>query len=160
MRVDKQNTLVQTITRLTQTPLTYISKFLPSALSTTIHVLIFLFITEFIKVLTISLLYAIWPNFIGLLGWAMVDLLQQFLATYIYILFIQVIFSWLIPTQPTPISYMVYTLTYRVLNVIKKFIPIIKGFDFSPLIAILLIQLTSTFLLNPLNNTLMQWALR
>jgi YggT family protein len=159
MRIDQRNTITQVITRITQPPLAYIGKILPSAIPTHIRVFILLVVVELIKLLAISLLYALWPNIIGLFGWAAVDLLNRFATLYIYILFMHVLFSWLMPKHPSPISYMVYTLTYRLLTNIRRFVPTIKGFDLSPLIAILLIQVMISFIFNPLTNTLMQWTL-
>jgi len=159
LHADRNNSLTLSITRLTQPPLTYLNKFLPSAISIKVRVIILLVILELMKLLVVSILYKLWPSILGLLGWATFDLLYQLATLYIYILFIQVIFSWLMPKQPTPISYIVYTLTYRILKEIRRVIPTIKGFDFSPVVAILLIQLISSFVINPLGHKLMQIAL-
>ena len=159
VRADRNNILTLSITRLTQPPLTYLGKFLPSAMPIKIQAIILIVVLELLKLFIVSMLYRLWPNFFGLLGWTIVDLVYQLITLYIYVFFIQIIFSWLMPKSATPISYIVYTLTYRILKIIRRFVPTIKGFDLSPAVAILLLQLCSSFVVNPLNQKFLQIAL-
>ena len=159
IRIDSQNPLAQYVYRLTTPTLKYIKKVLPSRIYAKAGIILLLGIAELAKLYVVSILYGAWPNFISLLGWAFFDLIQQLITLYTYILFIQIVFSYLIAHKQNPMSYLVYVLTYRPLKAIRRFVPTIKGFDLSPLVAILIIQLINAFIVGPLSNMLMLQAL-
>jgi YggT family protein len=159
IKLDHKNPLFRSIAKITNPALVYIKKFLPKSLSPKVGLLILLTVSVLAKLLVISLLGGLWPNLWGLIGWAFFDCLAQLITLYTYLFFIQIIFSWLMPHQSSLISYAIYALTYPVLIKFRHYIPMIKGFDLSPLIAIIVSQLINSFIVNPLNQTLMQWAL-
>jgi YggT family protein len=156
--IERKSPIIRYIETITRPALKYIQKVMPSAVhSRAIYVLLILALC--VKLFLISILYGFFPNIIGIFGWAALDLSQQLVKLYTYLLFMQLVFTSLMSSQPSPVSYLTYTLTYPILSKIKGFIPTIKSFDISPIVAIVILQLISHFLINPFISIIMQWSL-
>ena len=85
-------------------------------------------------------------------------LLLVFLEAFINILaqaevlaiFVRVIMSWVPLRLPFGLNELVWNVTEPVLSPIRRFLPMAGGFDFSPFIALLLIQLIASVILRAL----------
>ncbi len=79
---------------------------------------------------------AIWPAIIarGALG-----VVRTIFDIFFYAIILQVILSWVNPQ--TPIAPVLHSITRPILAPIQRVIPAISGIDFSPLIAIILLQM-------------------
>ena len=86
------------------------------------------------------------------------DCLLVFLKAFISILaqalvlaiFVRVIMSWVPLRLPFGLNDLVWNVTEPVLAPIRRFLPMAGGFDFSPFIALLLIQLIASVILRAL----------
>ena len=65
-------------------------------------------------------------------------------------IFVRVIMSWVPVRLPLGLSDLVWNVTEPVLAPIRRFMPIAGGMDFSPFIALLLIQIITSILLRVL----------
>jgi YggT family protein len=76
------------------------------------------------------------------------------LDLFFYAILIQAILSWVNPN--TPISGVLNSLTRPILAPIRRFIPVVNGFDFSSLVAMILLQMFNisfvTYIENHLNS--------
>jgi YggT family protein len=78
---------------------------------------------------------------------AFVNVLAQALVLAI---FVRVIMSWVPVRLPLGLNELVWNVTEPVLAPIRRYMPIAGGMDFSPLIALLLIQIIATIILRVL----------
>jgi YggT family protein len=78
---------------------------------------------------------------------AFVNVLAQALVLAI---FVRVIMSWVPLRLPLGLNELVWNVTEPVLAPIRRYMPIAGGMDFSPLIALLLIQIIATIILRVL----------
>ncbi|HKY50384.1 MAG TPA: YggT family protein [Candidatus Limnocylindria bacterium] len=78
---------------------------------------------------------------------AFINILAQALVLAI---FVRVIMSWVPMRLPLGLNELVWGVTEPVLAPIRRFLPMAGGIDFSPLIALLLIQLIASVLLRVL----------
>ena len=78
---------------------------------------------------------------------AFINILAQALVLAI---FVRVIMSWVPMRLPLGLNELVWGVTEPVLAPIRRFLPMAGGIDFSPLIALLLIQLIASILLRVL----------
>lgn len=78
---------------------------------------------------------------------AFVNVLAQALVLAI---FVRVIMSWVPTRLPFGLNDLVFNVTEPVLAPIRRFMPAAGGIDFSPLIALLLIQIIASLLLRAL----------
>jgi len=78
---------------------------------------------------------------------AFVNVLAQALVLTI---FVRVIMSWIPMRLPFGLNELVWNVTEPVLAPIRRYMPIAGGMDFSPLIALLLIQILASIILRVL----------
>ena len=80
--------------------------------------------------------HSAWPNLIGL---GLIGVLRTSLDLFFYALMLQVILSWVNPH--TPITDVLNNLTKPILAPIQRVLPTAGGIDFSPMVALILIQM-------------------
>lgn len=68
----------------------------------------------------------------------------------VLLIFVRVIMSWVPMRLPFGLNELVWNVTEPVLAPIRRFMPMAGGFDFSPFIALLLIQIIASILLRVL----------
>lgn len=76
-------------------------------------------------------------NFINILG-----------TVLFFAIFIRALMSWFMPQDSTGISRVLADITEPILQPIRRVLPSIGGLDFSPWVAMILIQLVSRFLIS------------
>lgn len=81
---------------------------------------------------------AAWLGFIGL---SLLGVLRTALDVFFYAILMQVILSWVNPHSP--FSGVLDTLTRPILGPIRRLIPTTNGLDFSPLVALILLQMVN-----------------
>ncbi|MDY6943292.1 MAG: YggT family protein [Pseudomonadota bacterium] len=84
--------------------------------------------------------------FVELPRWALADLTILLLNVYLFSILIEVVLSWINPGRYSPAQAVIYQLNAPVLNRIRSAMPAMGGLDFSPLIALVVIQVLKMFL--------------
>jgi len=134
-------------------------KFIPSLKKIDLSTLFLALITQLILQISLLLLQnfplfvagnGVWYGFVGL---SLLGVLRTALDVFFYAILLQVISSWVNPH--TPISGVLDALTKPILNPIRKIIPSASGIDFSPLVALILIQMVSTSVFRTLEMQLL-----
>jgi len=92
----------------------------------------------------------VWPTVFGL---SLLGLVRTLLDIFFYAIFIQVILSWVNPN--TPFAPLLNSITKPILRPIQKLLPAANGFDFSPLVAILLLQMVNISVIATLEKSLL-----
>ncbi|TBV82271.1 MAG: YggT family protein [Desulfobulbaceae bacterium] len=87
-------------------------------------------------------------NFINTLA----DVISMVLSIYIWVILGRVIISWVGADQHNPIVRFLYEITEPPLRVIRRYLPTVGGFDFSPIILILGIIFLQSFLVPTLQQ--------
>ena len=90
---------------------------------------------------------SIWPSIIGM---SLLGLIRAVLDLFFYAILLQVILSWVNPN--TPIAPMLNSLTKPILGPIQRIIPIANGIDFSPVVALILIQMLNISVISALQK--------
>jgi YggT family protein len=88
--------------------------------------------------------------FSGLIILTVAHLLKTILYIYLFIIIVQVIISWINPDAYNPITMIMYQLSEPILRPVRRIIPSAGGFDFSPLIILVIINLLMILLISPL----------
>ena len=70
----------------------------------------------------------------------MFDCIHSFFVVFQVLLFIRVIVSWFPQYREAPIMQPVYTCTDLILSPLREFIPVVGGVDFTPMVALFLLQ--------------------
>lgn len=134
---DFYNPISQFIVKATQKPVSIARRVIPGVrgidLATLVLVLVFIFIK-------LTILYSIGgtqPSIAGIVIQGFYDLIQLFIDIFIFAIFVQAILSWINPDPYNPVSGVLRSLTAPILNPIRKLLPQMGGFDFSPIIALI-----------------------
>ena len=151
MHVGYFNPLSQFAIRFTQPMVKPLQKIFPEIKNIDLAVLLLIIILELIKVtLLLVLQLQALPNMAGLLLFALANLINKFIMFYFYAIIIRVILSWITPTHHNPVFFALTQLTEPVLHPIRRILPLLGGFDLSPLLALIILQLLSLAVVTPL----------
>lgn len=158
-KVSFHNQVAQMIVSLTNFAVKPMRRIVPSLLKLDLSTLMLAYLTQLI--LTVSLLWLkgfpllivgnqVW---FVILSVSLIGIISLSLSIFLYAVLIQAILSWVNPH--TPIAPLLNSLTYPILNFLRKTIPPVANFDLSPLVFILSAQLLLTTVLIPLENNLL-----
>ncbi|MFA7350394.1 MAG: YggT family protein [Methylotenera sp.] len=158
-KVSFHNQVAQMIVSLTNFAVKPMRRIVPSLLKLDLSTLLLAYLTQLI--LTVSLLWLkgfpllivgnqVW---FVILSVSLIGIISLSLSIFLYAVLIQAILSWVNPH--TPIAPLLNSLTYPILNFLRKTIPPVANFDLSPLVFILAAQLLLTTVLIPLENNLL-----
>lgn len=148
---DYYNPLSQWILRLTRWTVTPLQRVIPSYQHINFAAIVLATVLASLKIICLLLLNnKFFPHIPGTLLWAFADLLDYTLHIFIYAIFGQVILSWIRPAGAITLLQIIDRLTSPILRPIQRFIPNFVGLDFSPIVALLLLKLISTYGILPL----------
>ncbi len=153
MHVGYFNPLSQFAIRFTQPIVKPLQKIFPEVKSIDTAVLLFIIILELIKVILLLVIQLqAFPNVAGLLLLTLANLINKFIMFYFYAIIIRVVLSWISPVHHNPVFFALTQLTEPLLHPIRRILPMMRGFDLSPLVALIVLQLLSLVLVTPLSR--------
>ncbi|OUD12879.1 YggT family protein [Thioflexithrix psekupsensis] len=141
------------VIKLTRIPLVYLYSFIPRVKNIDLATLLLIFLSEFIKLLLTFWLYGQKLSLLGLIFLSVINIIYFFIYFYIFSIIIQAILSFIAPDdgyRQNPISEFLHRLNRPLLNPIRNIVKPLNGFDFSPLIAVLTLQLLVILAVDPL----------
>lgn len=156
LRADFYNPICQFIVKITNPVLVPLRKFIPGLFGIDFAAVILLFLLQFILlsglhfIISGSMFNLSIGVFSGLVILAFGKLLSLTLSVFTFSIFIYVIISWFPSATQNPIFPLIYTLCYPILAPIKRKITPVAGLDLSPLIALILLQLTKYIIIEPI----------
>jgi YggT family protein len=98
------------------------------------------------------------PALTGLLIFSLAQLLNLFVYIFIVAILVQVILSWVNPGGYSPSTVILYRLTEPLLRPARQLLPPIGGLDLSPIIVLVVLQLTIILVINPIMHLGVSWA--
>jgi YggT family protein len=90
------------------------------------------------------------PAFPGLLTLGFAEILSLVIYIFRFAILIQVILSWVNPGAYNPATVLIYRLTEPLMRPARRLLPPLAGLDFSPVIVIVLLQLSVILIVRPL----------
>lgn len=143
------NPIGQIVMALTDFAVKPVRRFVPSWKKVDLSTLLLAFLTQLLLNFILAKV-PVWPNMFGL---SLLGIARTIFDIFFYAIFIQVILSWVNPH--TPIAPVLNSLTRPILRPIQKMIPPISGIDFSPFVAIILLQMINIAFVRNLENNLL-----
>ena len=151
VRADFYNPLSQFIVRLTDPPLKPLRRVIPGVLGIDWALITLLIVTQALEIGLIAWLFAgRIPAPMGLTALTFAHLLKTLIYVYIFIIIVQVIISWVNPGTYNPLTVIMHQLSEPVLTPVRRLIPPAGGFDWSPLVAMIILNLALILLVSPL----------
>jgi len=150
MRANYQNAIAQFVLKATRPVVAPLQRVFPTFKGVDLAIVFFIFALELIKVLLLVLVRGHFPS---LLGWFFVALgmgFEVFLDVYFYAILLRVLLGWINPLHLGSLSEILYVMTEPVLRYARGRIPLMGGFDLSPLFVLILIQVLSIVFAGPI----------
>lgn len=89
----------------------------------------------------------------GVIGLGLLGVLRTFLDVFFYALLLQAILSWVNPHSP--LSSVLDSLTKPILRPIQRILPMAGGIDFSPIVALIFLQMINVSVIKTLESQLL-----
>ena len=151
VRADFYNPLSQFIIKVTNPPIKPLRRFIPGYLGVDWPSIILLVAVQGLEIILIALVTSgKIPAPMGLAVLTVAYLLKTIIYVYIVIIIIQIIISWVNPGAYNPATVIMYQLTEPVLKPARRLIPPAGGFDWSPLVVMIILNLMIILMVSPL----------
>lgn len=152
-RADFYNPLSQFLVKATNPPLRPLRRVIPGLWGVDLASLILMIGLQMLALWLSQVLGGRALGAPGLFVVSLSELLSLGLNVFLFSILIQVILSWISPGAYHPVVSLVHSLNEPLLRPIQRLLPATGGIDFSPLVALLLIQMSKILLVAPLRDT-------
>ena len=162
LRADFYNPVSQFIVQVTSRPLGVLRRVIPNVAGQDSAAIVLCLLVIYAKFMLLRLLdTAAIPvgstlapigsvGYLGLMVYAIADLVALFLTVFLIAIIIQVVLSWISPGHYNPVIGLVNSLAAPILRPVKKIMPPVGGLDLSPLVAILGIIVAKMMIIPPI----------
>ncbi|MAZ39988.1 MAG: hypothetical protein CMF49_07685 [Legionellales bacterium] len=159
VQVDYYNPLTQFIVKYTKPILKPLSNILPTIKGWNLAALAVMLLLESIKIyLNIEIATGMMPNILGILIWAVGDLIYYFLHLYLFAILGLAILSWVKPTGGNALMEILYKITMPLMRPVRRVIPPMGGIDISPIPVLIGLKFLSILLVEPIVTVGMRLA--
>lgn len=142
-RADFYNPVSQFLVKLTNPPLLPLRRIIPGLWGIDFAAVVLLLVLQLLELAILAGLAGQNVALGGLLLLSLAKLIQLVVNVFFFSILIQVILSWVRPGEYNTFSALVYQLNEPLLAPARRLIPPISGFDLSPILVIILLQLVS-----------------
>lgn len=149
-RADFYNPVSQFLVKVTNPPLIPLRRIIPGFGGIDFPAIVLMLIIQLVELFLITLIRGISPDFFGLIVLAIAELLFLLANVYLFAILIQVVISWVNPGTYNPVVSLLYSLTEPLLGRARRLLPPISGFDLSPMIALIGLQLIKMLMIQPI----------
>lgn len=147
LRADFRNPLAQGILRFTSPLVVPVRRVVPSFGRLDTATVLVAFIIQYATVLLLLLILERTAGFAAIALTSIIKLAVLSINLFVYAIFIRIILSWISPGAYNPATAIITTLTEPVLRPFRRIIPMLGGFDISPIFAVILL-LAATIVVN------------
>lgn len=140
-RADFHNPLSQMVVKVTNPVLVPLRRFIPAVGKIDTAAVLLAFSLTILKVILLSVVgyYSI-TNLPHLLVFSVGDYIKAIIYIYLFALIIHAVITWIGTPHGNPFVPLLKSITNPIVNPIRKFVPMVGVMDFSPLVAILLLN--------------------
>jgi len=153
VRADFYNPLSQFLITVTNPALRHLRRWVPGFFGLDWPSIILLVLLQGVEICLIVLISTGgFPALPGLLVLISARLVQMCVWIYLFTIILQVILSWIHPGAYSPITVLMYQLTDPLLRPLHRLLPPTGGLDWTPLVAIILLNLILLLVVAPLQD--------
>ena len=151
VRADYHNPLSQFLLQATNPPLRLLRRIVPGFAGIDWSCVVLMITLQALKLFLATLIaYGSSIAFFGLLVLSTAELLRLIIYIFIFIILFQVILSWINPGSYNPVTVLLHQLSEPLLRPARRLLPPVHGIDFSPILALVVLQLSLMLLYRPL----------
>ena len=151
-KADFFNPICQGVVRITDPPLNYLRRLIPTSKKYDFAAIFLAFGLQFLYLILLVLLFQQNANILGLIFVAVANTLNKVLSFLIFSILAFVVLSWISHGGYNPLLEAIRSISSPLLNKARKFLPQIAGLDFSPMLVIILLQLIIMLVIIPLRD--------
>lgn len=152
LRADFYNPVSQFLVKITTPALRPLRRLIPGFGGIDFASLVLILALQIIELVLVTKLLGQPLSVAGLLVLTVAELLSLLIKVFLFSILIQVILSWVRPGDHNPISLLLYQLNEPLLAPARRIIPVISGLDLSPILVLVLLQLSLILLVAPLQD--------
>lgn len=139
-RADFYNPLSQFVVKATDPLVKPLRKLIPGFGGIDVSSVVLAYLMILLKIILIMLLEGqLSLNIVFLLLYSVVELLQSILSLFMFLILIRIILSWVSPGGYNPVMAVIAQISEPVVAKFRRLLPPMSGFDFSPMLALILI---------------------
>jgi len=152
VRADFYNPVSQFLVKVTNPPLLPLRRIIPGVMGIDMASVVLLIVLQATKLLLIAAVQGFGIHPLGLLVLTLAELLTLLLNIYFFTILIQVILSWVSPGNYNPAVALLYSLNEPLLGRARRILPPISGFDLSPILVLVGLQLLEMLFIAPIQD--------
>jgi YggT family protein len=141
VRADFYNPLSQFIVRVTNPPLVLLRRVIPGVGGVDVGAIVLMLLLTVLQFWVMLSLIDSSFSIIGLVSMAAINLILLAINVFFYTVLILVILSWVNPDGHNPIIGVLHSLAEPLLAPVRRAVPMISGFDLSPLIVAIALRM-------------------
>ena len=152
IRADFHNPVSQFIVKVTNPMVIPLRRFIPAVGGMDTSSLVVLFAIQYLELFLLTTMAGgvFFP--LGMVVIALGKLIGLAITVFTFSILIQVVISWVNPGVYNPVVGLLYQINEPVLGRARKILPPIHGFDLSPIVAMIILQLLSILLVAPITD--------
>lgn len=151
VRADTHNPISQFLLQATGLPLRLLRRFIPGFGGVDWSCIVLMVALQAIELsLTGLIAFGSSPAFPGLILLSSAELLKLIIYIFMFVIFVQIILSWINPGTYNPVTVLLYQLSEPLLRPARRILPPTHGIDFSPILVFVVLQLSLMLLVRPL----------
>jgi YggT family protein len=152
VRADFYNPISQFLVKVTNPPLVPLRRIIPGVGGIDFASVALMLALQTAKLMLVGAIIGFGLHPAGLAVLAVAELLSLLVQIYFVTILIQVVLSWVSPGGHNPAVALLYSLNEPLLGRARRLLPPIHGFDLSPIIALIALQLLKILLIAPLTD--------
>lgn len=153
-RANFYNPLSQALVKITNPPLVPLRRIIPGLGGIDLASVVLLLALQILEGVLIAAVTpgSGTPPVASLLILSLASLLRLLVYVYLFSILIQIILSWVRPGDHNPLTDLLYSLNEPLLGPARRVLPPISGLDLSPILVMVLLQLTLMLIIAPLTD--------
>ena len=152
VRADFYNPVSQFLIKITNPPLVPLRRIIPSAMGIDLSAIVLMLILQAVELMLIGAIRGFGFHPLGLAVFSIAELLALLFQIYFFTILIQVVLSWVNPGAYNPVIGLLYSINEPLLGRARRLLPPIHGFDLSPIIVMIGLQLLNILLVAPIRD--------
>ena len=152
VRADFYTPVSQFLVKVTNPPLLPLRRVIPGFMGIDMASVVLLIALEATKLLLIGAVQGFGIPPLGLAVLTLAEILALLLNIYFFTILVQVILSWVSPGGHNPAVALLYSLNEPLLGRARRILPPMSGFDLSPILVLIGLQLLEFLLIAPIHD--------
>jgi len=152
VRADFRNPVSEFIVKVTNPVLVPLRRVIPGMAGIDMASVLVLIAIQYAELFLLTAVLGVEFFAAGMFIIAIAKIIGLVITVFTVSILIQVVISWVNPGVYNPVTALLYQLNEPVLSRARKIIPPIHGFDLSPIVAMIILQLLSMLLVAPISD--------